>query len=237
MMWRVSLTRQMIEKFKDEKWSFFTVTVALKGHKAMTPDERLEKSALIFKYNADKLMMRLKRKWGKFAYVRVLEQCANGQLHAHFIASFWFDDLTQEYHKAKDKKTRVVVSISPSLKKSVIECGFGWASHAENLSSGGETWSPKRVVGYITKYITKSDERITDFCRTEKIRKMQTSRHFISPFNDKDKEDSDAEWYISVPIHYTLAQSLDFSVYDLNRKKQLEPQDFGLSEYYPQLED
>jgi len=274
LMWRVSLTRQMIEmsnikagsirikkhrkmiyfmpadkcKIKPSiaaiaqkrtfsRWAFFTVTVALRNHKGMTPDERLEKSALIFKHNADRLMKRLRRQYGSFAYVRVLEQCANGQLHAHFIGNIKFTDLIQEPHKGKDKKTAVLVSVSPSLKKVVIECGFGWASHAENLSSEGDDWSAKRVVGYITKYITKSDERITDFCRTEKIRKMQTSRHFISPFNDKNKGDSEADWFISLPIHISMAEDLKFSVYDLNRKKELTADDFTLSDYYPKIEE
>jgi len=275
MMWRVSLTKQIIAlsnvkagkiypKRKEKKplimlrkvkknrlrgsliaihlkkmwqnWAFFTVTIALKKHKNMTPDERLEKSALIFKKNADRLMKRLRRQYGNFAYIRVLEQCVNGQLHAHFLANLRFLDLIKEPHKARDKKTVVMVSVSPSLKKTVVECGFGWASHAENLESNGETWEAKRVVGYITKYVTKEDGRISDFCRTEKIRKMQTSRHFKSPFNE-EKEEGDADWFISAPVHITLAQHIDFSLYDLNRKKEVSRGDYALSDYYPAKED
>lgn len=233
MMWRVSLTKQIMEKFGLTKWGFFTVTIGLKDFHSLSPDERLKRSSIIFKKNCDRLMKRLRRQYGNFAYVRVLEQCKNGQLHAHFLAHIHFADLYKEPRKAKDKKTVYMVSVSKSLKKAVIECGFGWASHAENLSDAEGNWEAKRVVGYITKYITKESELIAEFCRDHKIRKMQTSRHFISPFNDKNKEDSEADWFISVPIHITLAQSIDFDVYDLNRKKTLSPDDFTISEYYP----
>lgn len=231
-MWRVALTRQMIDKFPNEKWSFFTITVHLKEHKNLSEEERSRKSARVFRDNADALMKRLKRQHGNFAYVRVLEEHKQGGLHAHFVASFHFDDLKKE--KRKDK----YVTISKSLKKHAIDCGFGYITHAENLidKENNEQWASKRVVGYVTKYVTKDSEHFTDFRSGLNIRKIQTSRQFISPFNPKYKE-QDITWHIGFPIHVSLAEELDFSIYDLNRKKQLEPNDFAGNGHYPSKED
>lgn len=217
-------------------WSFFTVTVALKDFDSLSEETRAKKSAYIFKMNSDKLMKRLKREYGNFQYIRVLEQCENGQLHAHFLATLKFTDIKME-HRSDGKE----VSISPILKAHLTACGFGWVSHAENLQDkDGLLWSAKRSVSYVTKYMTKETGEFNEYRSGLHVRKIQTSRGILSPFNPKfnHKQEDSADWFISVGIHKKLAEEIGLEkIYDVNRKKTLEDSDFLLDDYYPPNEE
>jgi len=230
-MWRYSIIKQVHDKFPDSQWSFFTITISLPDFDTLKRRERAIKSAKIFRDNANTLMMRLKRQYGKFQYIRVLESHKSGQLHAHFLANFIFTDLEQE-SRGKGKE----VSISASLKEHAIACNFGWVTHAENLQDEGGAWSPVRAVSYVTKYITKDSQMIVAEHKNLGVRKIVTSRGFISPFNPKNKQESDATWYIASPVSKPIADEIGLdNIFDVNRKKTLEEIDFT-GDYYPPKE-
>lgn len=230
-MWRYSIIKQVHEKFPNEQWSFFTITISLPDFDTLKRRERAIKSAKIFRDNANTLMMRLKRQYGKFQYIRVLESHKSGQLHAHFLANFTFTDLEQE-NRGKGKE----VSISASLKEHAIACNFGWVTHAENLQDDSGAWSPVRAVSYVTKYITKDSQMIVAEHKNLGVRKIVTSRGFISPFNSKNKKESDATWYIASPVSKPIAEEIGLeNIFDVNRKKTLEEVDFT-GDYYPPKE-
>jgi len=230
-MWRYAIIKQVHEKFPHMKFCFFTITISLPNFDDLKKKERAIQSAKIFRDNADTLMKRLKRQYGKFEYIRVLESHKSGQLHAHFLASFQFSDLGQE-SRGKGK----YVSISASLKQHAIDCNFGWVTHAENLQDEGGAWSAVRAVSYVTKYITKDNEMIVSEHKNLGVRKIVTSRGFISPFNPKNKAETDSTWYIASPISYPAATEIGLEdIFDVNRKKTLEESDF-ISDYYPSRE-
>jgi len=231
-MWRYALTKQMTDRFLECQWSFFTVTVFLPDFHQISYEERQKKSALAIKENSNKLMMRLKYQFGKFTYIRVVESMKSGLLHLHFLASFWWTDLVIEIEG--DKR----VSRSETLSKMASGVGLGWVAHAENLvGENGEYLSPKRAVGYVTKYITKNSDYTRLLMSHLNIRKMQTSRDLYSPFNERFKHDSDTLWIIRVRIHKEEVIQSEKGIYDINRKKKIEIADFGDGIVYPPLDE
>ena len=202
-----------------------TITIRLKNSKILNKKTLERRSAYLIRKNADKLMKRLKRQYGKFEYVRVLEQHKSGQLHIHIMASFHFSDLYFE-KRGGDKK----ISVSKSLKNHALACGFGYITHAENLvDADGQAWVAKRAVSYITKYITKDTKSFDALRKGLGVRKIQTSRGILSPFNAKNKnEDDETVWFMSQTVHISEAKNIGFSkVFDVNRKKTLEKSDFN----------
>jgi len=236
-MWRYALIKQFLALSELPSFSFFTLTIRLADFHQLTNRERAEKSAKIIRDSAEKLFKRLKRLYGNFTYVRVIESHKSGLLHIHVIASFHFTDITLAYRGSVSGKKKYVKT-SKTLKKISVECGFGYIVHAENLVSDNENWNALQVVSYVTKYITKDFEYIESVQKGLRIRKIVTSRDLLSPFNGKFKITEGAlKWTLGLPVSLEFAEFIDFNIYDMDRKKRISKADYGDNIYYPVKED
>lgn len=236
-MWRYALIKQLLELSSMPKFSFFTLTIRLADFHQISNRERAEKSATLIRESADKLFKRLKREYGNFTYVRVIESHKSGLLHIHVIASFHFSDIRLVYRGSKQGKKRFVKT-SDTLKKMSTECGFGYIVHAENLEDQSGEWDALRVVSYVTKYITKDFEYIESVQKGLRVRKIVTSRDLLSPFNDKFKEkENDMVWKLGLPIYKEFAEFVNYNIYDMDRKKKIDETDYQDHIIYPFHED
>lgn len=196
--WRAALFRQLPGLGTD--WSFHTITLPAELHESRMTAQRI-------KNNWDKLMKRLKRMYGKFSYVRVLEQHSTGNWHVHLLASFLVTDLKTKWHE----DGTIDYQYSDILKRETFpDCGFGYMCSAANLTHNGETSATQKAIGYVTKYMTKRDEETESDAKAVNLRMIQTSRDI------KFKGDASEEtWYFKHAIY--LEDILDEKRwYDLN---------------------
>lgn len=236
-MWRYALTKQFVEIKPLPNFCFFTLTVHLRDFHELNNRARAEKSAKVIRENSDKLWKRLRRLFGSFTYVRVIESHKSGLLHIHVVASFHFTDVKLTYRGSVSGKKKWVKT-SKILKDISTECGFGYIVHAENLASNGENWNALQVIGYVTKYITKDSEYVENVQKGLRVRKIVTSRDLLSPFNAKFKiKESDMKWTLGLPVSIEFAEFVNFNIYDLDRKKRISKEDYGDNIYYPTKED
>lgn len=141
-------------------WSWFTLTAHPQAHKWGW--EYTRKNIL---GTWDRLIKRMKRKYGKFEYVRVLELHASGAFHLHAIRSGTFDDIVTR-RKGSDSE----FTDSPWLRKNAVNVGLGYMTHAGNIE--GEKRGA--VAFYVVKYMAKLDTEGLEKFRG--CRRIQTSR-------------------------------------------------------------
>jgi len=206
LAWRSHLSKE-IQRLDEKQWCFFTLTfgsmpVSYSREKIRDTTYQASKRAW------DVIMKRLKREHGKFQYVRVLELQKRGAVHIHCIASFHFHDI----ETAKDQNGNEY-TFSKGLKKDAKDVGFGFMTSAENLEIiEADT---KRVAGYITKYITKS-ERSDEFWLPKNARFLVMSRDFISLEKSKPHGEKIGWWRMGNAIGEHLSRN---KIYSLNRKR------------------
>lgn len=202
-------------------WSFWTITMPPFLHKLSTEDARAKMSLIRIRANWDKFMKFMKRKYGKFEYVRVFETHESGCLHIHFLASFHVPDDDYKTVYRGDKKD---YSYCASLKDTIWTVyNFGYMHSVENLPEGDFA----RTVGYVTKYMTKEDDFVTKYLGKMRVRRIQTSRKIGAV----PKSKSDYEWKI---VHgVSRFENQDIPTFDLNRKITLKPSDFEGGSWYP----
>jgi len=149
------------------EWSFWTLTMPSMFHKLKDEETRARYSLKSIRKNWDKFMKFMKRKYGKFEYVRVFETHESGCLHIHFLANFWIPD--KDYKTVYDASGKKDYSYSADMKKDAVYYGWGKMHSVENLPIGDFA----RTVGYVTKYMTK----LSDVGRGEfgRIRRIQVS--------------------------------------------------------------
>lgn len=166
--WRAVLFKQLPALSRE--WSFHTFTCKSKDHSD-------HKTAEIIRTHWDTLMKRLKRAYGNFSYVRVLEQHESGEWHIHMIASFHIplDDLRTVRNKDKSIKYQY----SARIKREILNgIPFGKICSVSNLApdAGEDTGAVEKAIGYVTKYMTKRDDTFEISAKEKKIRIIQTSR-------------------------------------------------------------
>lgn len=231
-----SIWRKAIYEFlkcnPDKFWSFHTFTI--KFRKDYNREQRLLQSINQIKRRWEALLKRLKRRYGKFSYVRVLEMHEHGGLHIHLLASFRIPE--NDLGKYKRKSDGKIVQYVRWLKKSdaesgnksvLVSLGFGYITSSEN-AFGNEA----QVTSYITKYLTKEDERLIERLKDNRIRVVQTSRDIKSPMN----ETSEYSWDVrkAITCHDYLLTAV---ITDVNEKKDITIND--LEDYggvYPDYE-
>jgi len=202
------------------KWSFSTMTLPDYIHDMETEYDRLFSSIRFIRSQWDMTMKTLKREYGKFEYVRVLESHKSLALHVHILTSIWFEDAIERpnFHQ------------SPTFSK-ICE-SYHWGIVDNRNMQNGTTGT----VNYITKYMTKVSPNFHKAVSGAKLRRIQTSRKIGSPQND----DNPIEWKTRYAIHQRdLEIASDYGKYwwDMNEKRVITNDDFEHGDFYPKRED
>lgn len=160
-------------------WSWFTLTAHGKKRGAVNSIANLRGAW-------DTLMKRMKRKYGKFEYVRVFEQHKDGSFHIHAIGNFHFGDIRTR--KQRDGKE---VKYSKWLAKTAKELGIGYYTHADDIE---ENHHAGYVASYVTKYMTKMSGDFIDFLG--RVRRIQPSQGFPKLPKNAEKWEFKRQWDI-----------------------------------------
>lgn len=150
-------------------WTWFTITAHGKmrgGYNSITN----------LRNGWDKLIKRMKRKFGKFCYVRVFEQHKDGSFHIHAIANFHFNDIRIRVSKKDKSETKYSYWLQQNCKK----LGMGLYTHADDIESGKHAGY---VASYVTKYMTKMSGDFVKFIG--RVRRIQPSQNFPKLPNKK----------------------------------------------------
>lgn len=210
--WRAAIT-DYINKNPDKVWCFFTLTA---HRNAKTAEYSLKNIQRAW----DRLIKRLKRKYGAFEYVRVYEKHQSGRYHLHAIASFHFGDIVRRNRGKKSEYTD-----SPTLRKIATNLGLGYMTSADDLNIAF------RAVSYATKYMTKQMQE--DREEWGRVRRIQTSRGI----KYKSEKASEYDWVLHSAIFLPdLQQSIldGIPIILLNEDgRELTYDDFLNSNYYP----
>jgi hypothetical protein len=122
-------------------------------------------------------MKRMKRAYGNFSYVRVLEQHESGEWHIHMIASFHVPQ--DDIRTVRNKDKSIKYQYSARIKREILDgIPFGKVCSVSNLApnAGEDTGAVEKAIGYVTKYMTKRDDSFETSAKAKKIRIIQTSR-------------------------------------------------------------
>lgn len=216
-----------VERRSDESWTFFTFTLLGIHHKSSAY------SLHYWRKSWDKLMKRLKRQYGKFAYVRIFETHKSGAFHVHMLASCRPNDLVEVTRE--DGK---IVYESAAVLKHLNDLKLGYIHDCKPLD-GDETREdnsvPALVASYLAKYLTKdiqSDVR-TALKQAEmgRIRMIQPSQGF----SDVPKAKKRMTW-TAEPIRkleFEDLQAIGVKTIDVDRRITLALSDFGEFSHYP----
>jgi len=233
-MWRKRIY-EYIASHPSEMWSFHTFTLFGRQH-----SKTMYQQARRIKENWQHTIEWLRRRYGAFEYIRVIERHkTSGALHVHLLASF--DIPCEDLHITKKKQNSYIRLLKKGDKKrhikSVVELGWGYVvdnrnvERAEASAEGVSDIGAASVANYVTKYMTKfkSDElrEVLD----AKIRVIQTSRG-IKPVKPEQK----MEWkrlYCIDTEHFAAIMAAHESVYDINAKRDVSWDDYIDSAYYP----
>lgn len=211
----------------DRKWTFHTYTLPSRDHKQGVASLRKWRTVW------DKFMKRLKREYGKFAYVRVFEQHKSGVFHVHMLASFVPADLVEV--KREDGKT---VHTSKTIKKHLEKLQLGYIFDVKPLEEDGQHEKSDYgalVASYMAKYLTKDIQgHIRDVLKEagmERVRMIQPSQGFAQiPTQEVDRV-----WTVG-PIRESEAVEIwhnKLDVVDVDRKINLTDDDFYDYDHYP----
>lgn len=170
-------------------------------------------------------MKRLKREYGKFQYVRVVEQHQSGAAHIHLLASFNASDI-----RTVTRRDGSTYSYSKAIKGHAVECGFGYIIDNRNIANEGDE-KIYHVAAYVTKYMTK-DLIETDQTRKKwRVRKIQTSRA-IKRLNF----DTEREWVLKSGVMVDEFVNSDSIWFDVTRGKPIVIESFRGGIAYPPLQ-
>lgn len=206
------------------KWSFWTVTMPSWVHKLKSEEERAKTSLQQIRQNWDKLFKFMKRKFGKFEYVRVFETHESGTLHIHFLAAFHVPD---DDYKTVIKEGKKKYSYCASMKDSFLNYGFGYMHSVENLPENDFALT----VGYVTKYMTKEDDFVSKHLKKSKVRRIQTSRKIGAV----PKNSSAFQWTLVTGV--SIYEAKEMETFDLNIGRVVRDADFAGEHWYPTFEE
>lgn len=166
------------------QWSWFTLTAHSKKRGAVASLANLRGAM-------DRLLKRMKRRFGNFAYVRVYETHADGSYHCHAICNFAFDDLKTRKSRNSDKTVTYSVWLAETAKNLKI----GYYTHAGNIDLD-ENHHAGYVASYITKYIVKlTPAAIAELGRVRHIQKSQN-------WPKKALAGDDLDWLLKSGYYY-----------------------------------
>lgn len=210
-IWRARIINHIVQN-SEKEWSWFTLTAHSKARGAFRSITNLRRAW-------DKLIKRMKRKYGEFDYVRIFEQHKDGSYHIHCICSIYFDDIYYRVSR-KGKKAGVPVPYSMWIKYAAMDLKTGMYTHAENFADRFlaianvknevgqkegidqtvtefeiKAMQAGLVASYITKYATKQTPEFKD--EIGRVRTIQTSQGWLRPEKQKDA----AKWTLWHGIH------------------------------------
>lgn len=155
------------------QWYFCTLTAR---RDRRTP----EKSLKDLRAGWFKLRKRIERKFGKFLYVRIIEQHKDGCYHFHLIMNA---PIPTKLIPATDKKKEHYYC--KYLKDTSVACGLGFMADYQPLrSAGGAAY-------YVAKYLTKSIGKNSQGW-AKNVHRIRTSNNW-TPLPDLTEE-SEVEW-------------------------------------------
>jgi len=190
-------------------WSFLTVTAHPNAHKAA-------KSLLNLRQGLDKLMKRLRRKYGDFEYIRVYERHKSGQFHAHIIAR-----INDESDKDAKKW----------LKANSAECGMGHQADFQTIRVRDDATAGGLVAAYVCKYLTKDAQNLGDMPKN--LRRIQTSRGIGVPRNPE----SDKDWKYAPKGVSWQDRAAVLDLYDVSTGEHIGMDWFNNAAYYPSMKE
>ena len=214
-IWRAKLIHHIAHS--GNIWAWFTLTAHSKKRGA-------QKSIANLRAGWDKLIKRMKRKYGEFSYARIYEKHADGSYHIHAVASINFDDI-----RTRTSKDGSTTTYSLWLAQTATELKLGFYTHASNVETAFSAHSGF-VASYITKYIVKLDtDTKNDFGR---IRHIQVSQNWIiKPVIENNNE----RWLFKFGVYYDDVASAHgkYKWYDLQTKHIIDFEDFDETYIYP----
>jgi len=173
-IWRAKIINGI--NVRGGQWCWFTLTA---HGKQRSPDASLKNLRNAW----DKLIKRMKRKYGKFAYVRVYEEHKDGAYHCHAIGSFNFDDIA--VRTSTDGET---TTYSRWLAKTAKNLKIGYYTHAANIELDVNHHAGY-VAAYVTKYIVKLSPQFRE--TLGRVRHIQTSQGW-----PKKQDENELEWML-----------------------------------------
>lgn len=216
-----------VENNPQEKWTFFTFTLQGKDHRSGVS------SLHYWRKSWDKLMKRLKRQYGKFAYVRVFEQHKSGVFHVHMLAACRPDDLV-EVKRPNDR----IVYTSATVKSHLVALKLGYIHDCKPLDEDGkheESSYAALVASYLAKYLTKdiqgSVRELLKAAGMGRVRMIQPSHGFAQiPTQEVTRA------WVAGPIKENEAIELwhnNIDVRDVDRGINITDDDFYGYDHYP----
>lgn len=176
----------------------------------------------------DILMKRVKRVFGEINYVRVYEKHpSSSAIHAHLIVS----GLSPYVAVGCSSKLRPMAigvlkrstrngvwSVRTWFKKTCGEIGMGYIIDVQQIEN-----NPKVAVGYVTKYLTKSQQDLD----TVGLRHVQTSRAIGGP-----KNDTEHTWEVAFYITAKMFPP-NTKITDLNTGEVIDNNYWEMRDFYP----
>lgn len=165
--WRTALSMQL--PAVSTTWTMHTVTIANPyPHDARAAAQH---TAQVIRTGWEPLIKRLKRRLGRFSYVRALEYHKSGALHVHVLIS-----APMPPDEEVDKE-----GIWAWGRENAPQLGFGWRYHVLGIPSGA-------AVGYVTKYLTKVSNEQGRAMSSHRVRRIQTTRDIKAPASSASEE-------------------------------------------------
>lgn len=205
-----------INKSECKTWSWFTLTAHEKSHEA-SGEYSLKNIARMW----DRLIKRMRRRYGKFEYCRVYERHQSGAYHLHCITGFHWDDLVDRNENFPDREKMMD---SPWLRSNARNLGVGYKTHADNIKSE----KSGVVAFYVTKYMVKMDEKLKN--SWGRVRRIQTSRGI--KYNNLEK--SEYVWSLKSGLYLNDVDLIhNESYYLINEGRLLDLDDFEKHHVWP----
>jgi len=193
-------------------WSWFTLTAHRNAHRS---NDNARYTLLNISRAWDRLIKRMRRKYGQFEYCRVYEHHKSGAYHLHAIRQYEWDDLTRR-NVGKENE----YSDSAWLRKTAANLGMGYMTHAENIgrAKAGVT------AFYVVKYMTQLDDKVA----FSGVRRIQTSRGI------KYGSTSEYTWDFKSGLYLDqLNLNSDDNFFLINEGRKLCTDDFETSHVWP----
>lgn len=225
--WRAVIFKHM---HLAESWSFWTITLPAYV-------SNFEDSAEFIRKEWDALLKALRKHYGNFPYVRVIEEHkpdkqGRVRLHVHMLAGVYVPDSRRvdrkngtHYYTSDEAKAIVAVDNKKRVKqglKPVSRRAWGYIFSVENLNTVGKS------VRYVTKYMTKREESFENGAKKSKLRIIQTSRDIKF-----QTEKTASTWRMKDAIFAEDLRLVQW--HDLNTNKTITPDD--LRPFYPHPAD
>jgi len=225
--WRKALY-DFIASNPEISWSFHTFTLPAKYRKLP-----LTEALNFIKKSWQKLLQALRRLYGHFEFIRVVEFHKDGTPHLHLLAGFNIPAADLSKSKKVEKQyikklkhdyfTEDKNKVRRKHKAILIRLGYGYMTNSQNAYG-----IPEKTVSYITKYMTKVEENNLSIAKREKTRLIQTSRKIKLG----KKKAPEGNWQIRKHLDY-YDYHIHKEILDLNKDKITTAADLDDSWQYP----